>query len=221
MTRPNPSQAASGSAADQLCLDFVNTAEWHASEHPIERLGTYESLVAWGRRVDLLDAAAAGALLREAKRRPAAAAVALRRAVALREIIYRILVATLEGRPVVESDLARLNRALASSLPHLRVQAGRNDFAWAWRTDDRSLERMLWPVLRSAAELLTSDRLRRVGQCADDRGCGWLFLDTTKNGSRKWCEMKDCGNRAKARRHYQRERGAMGAAKSRAARGKP
>ncbi len=220
MTLRNPSQAASGFVSEKLCLDFVNTAEWHASKHPIERLSTYESLVAWARRADLLDAASVAVLLREARGHPTAAAAALKHAVALREIIYRILVATIEGRPVEESDLAKFNRALASSLPHLRVQAGRNNFDWAWRTDDRSLEQVLWPILRSAAELLTSGRLRRVGQCADDRGCGWLFLDTTKNGSRKWCEMKDCGNRAKARRHYQRERKVRSATRSRAVRGK-
>jgi predicted RNA-binding Zn ribbon-like protein len=66
---------------------------------------------------------------------------------------------------------------------------------------------MLWPILRSAAEVLTSEKRTRLGQCADDRGCGWLFLDTSKNRSRRWCDMEDCGNRAKARRHYLRERG--------------
>jgi predicted RNA-binding Zn ribbon-like protein len=66
---------------------------------------------------------------------------------------------------------------------------------------------MLWPVARSAADLLTSaEELARVGQCADDRGCGWLFFDTSRNHSRRWCAMKDCGNRAKARRHYRRQR---------------
>ena len=66
---------------------------------------------------------------------------------------------------------------------------------------------MLWPIVESAAELLTSERRSRIGQCADDRGCGWLFLDATKNRSRRWCAMGDCGNRAKARRHYLRTRG--------------
>ena len=65
---------------------------------------------------------------------------------------------------------------------------------------------MLWPVVQSAVDLMTSPELDRVGQCADDRGCGWLFVDTTKNRSRRWCDMRDCGNRAKARRHYAKKK---------------
>jgi len=65
---------------------------------------------------------------------------------------------------------------------------------------------MLWPILRSGADLLASEDRERVGQCADDRGCGWLFFDASRNRSRRWCNMEDCGNRAKAKRHYARER---------------
>ena len=66
-------------------------------------------------------------------------------------------------------------------------------------------DRILWPVARSAGELLISDKLDRVRQCADDRGCGYLFVDTSRNRSRRWCSMESCGNRAKAHRHYQRQ----------------
>jgi predicted RNA-binding Zn ribbon-like protein len=79
------------------------------------------------------------------------------------------------------------------------------EFAWDWAEDPDSLDRVLWVVARSAGELLTSDQLDRVRQCADDRGCGYLFLDTSRNRSRRWCSMESCGNRAKARRHYQRQ----------------
>ena len=75
-------------------------------------------------------------------------------------------------------------------------------FAWDW-TPENALDRVLWPVVRDAAELLSGEDLDRVGRCAD-ANCGWLFLDTSRNHSRRWCSMKDCGNRAKARRHYQR-----------------
>ena len=76
-------------------------------------------------------------------------------------------------------------------------------FAWAAGAPGTPLRRPLWPVLWSAADLLTSDRLARVRSCGDPR-CGWLFLDTSRNRSRRWCDMADCGNRAKARRHYAR-----------------
>jgi len=193
--------------AGALCLDFANTADWHASARPHESLKSYEDLVAWCRRADLLDAAHDARLLREARRHPAAAKAVLRRAIGLRDAIYRIVVSLLRGSPPNRADLAAFDRVLASALRHSRVIPGRGGLLWTWEGDDRALDAMLWPIVESAAELLTSERRSRIGQCADDRGCGWLFLDATKNRSRRWCAMGDCGNRAKARRHYLRTRG--------------
>ena len=80
-------------------------------------------------------------------------------------------------------------------------------FAWRWKRDD-GLDRILWPVAWSAAELLTEGPLARVREYPGDDNCGWLFLDTSRNGSRRWCDMSTCGNRAKARRYYRRVSGA-------------
>ena len=155
----------------------------------------------------MLDTVNAERLRRQARQRPSAATAALRRAISLREVIYRVVVSVMRGRPPDPADLDVFNRALASALRCSRVVPGRGGLVWIWKDDDRALEAMLRPIVESAADLLTSDLRRRVGQCADDRGCGWLFLDMTKNRSRRWCEMADCGNRAKAQRHYQRTRG--------------
>jgi predicted RNA-binding Zn ribbon-like protein len=202
-TAPVPPKLVAGA----LCLDFANTADWHASEQPRESLKTYEDLVDWCRLANLLDAARAAGLLREALRRPTAAKTALRRATGLREVIYRIALSLLRGSPPGPADLAFFNRALTSALRRSRVVPGSGGLLWTWTDDDRALDSMLWPIVGSAADLLTSEKRSRIGQCADDRGCGWLFLDTTRNRSRRWCAMGDCGNRAKARRHYQRTRG--------------
>jgi predicted RNA-binding Zn ribbon-like protein len=207
MARNRPTPTSPKLVAGAPCLDFANTADWHASARPQECLRRYEDLVAWCRRAGLLAPARAARLLREARRRPGAAQAALRRATALREAIYRIVVSLLRGSPPDPPDLAAFNRALASALRRSRIVSGGNGVTWAWEGDDRALDAMLWPIVESAADLLTSERRSRIGQCADDRGCGWLFLDTTKNRSRRWCEMGDCGNRAKARRHYLRTRG--------------
>jgi predicted RNA-binding Zn ribbon-like protein len=84
--------------------------------------------------------------------------------------------------------------------------------AWDWACAEDALDRVLWPVVHDAAGLLTSQELKRVKKCADER-CGWLFFDTSRNHSRRWCSMESCGNRAKARRHYERQRaGAKGEA---------
>jgi predicted RNA-binding Zn ribbon-like protein len=200
--------------AGALCLDFANTADWHASARPHEGLTSYEDLLTWSRRAGLLDAARAARILREARRRPGAARATLRRATALREAIYRIVVSLLRRSPPAPADLTTLNRALDDALRRSRLVAGPDGLAWNWERDDRAHDAPLWPIAESAADLLTSERRHRIGQCADDRGCGWLFLDTTKNRSRRWCEMDDCGNRAKALRHYRRTHGRRAAHRS-------
>jgi len=206
MRRTDSSRAQPRLIAGELCLEFANTADWHASDHPQESLKRYEDLLSWSRRTDLLDTAGVQRLLREARRHPAAAAQALKRAIFIREVIYRIFAALPRRQSPADSDLEAFNRALSSALQHLRVAPAMGRFVWSWEGSHRALDGILWPVLGSAADLLTSERRDRVGQCADDRGCGWLFLDRTKNRSRRWCDMEDCGNRAKARRHYKRIR---------------
>lgn len=205
--RREPANTNWNPLAGELCLDFANTASWHASAKPQETLGAFPDFVAWGRRVGLLNASRAERLMREAGKNPVAAAATLRRAIAIREVMYRIVVAVLQEKPPRASDLTSFNRELNSAFRHLRVVSGLRGCVWDWESPPGELEAMLWPILRSAADLLTSGRPQRIGQCADDRGCGWLFLDMTKNHSRRWCDMADCGNRAKARRHYQRRRG--------------
>jgi predicted RNA-binding Zn ribbon-like protein len=206
-TPDHASPAATKLVAGELCLDFANTADWHASAQPQETLTRYEALVSWAGRAGVLDASTARRLLREAAEHPIAASAALHRAITVREAIYRIAVGLLERQRPHPADLETLNRALASALPHRLVARGHDGFAWSWEPGSRALDQMLWPILWSAADLLTSEKRHRIGQCADDRGCGWLFLDTTKNHSRRWCDMEDCGNRAKAQRHYRRSRG--------------
>ena len=144
-------------------------------------------------------------LLQEAARRPAQAAAVLEQAIALREAIYRIFSAVAHKLPPEAADLDNLNAALSEALSRSQIIPAADGFAWDW-SGDGALDQMLWPIARSAADLLTSEEIHRIGECADDRGCGWLFLDMSRNHSRRWCDMKDCGNRAKASRHYQRQR---------------
>ncbi len=192
----------------RLCLDFANTADWHASGHPEERLNSYADLVAWAEQVGILTKDEAQHLYQEATLRPADTSEVLERAIDLREAIYRIFSAVAGGRPVEAATLSVLNAWLSAGLSRLQIIQTRTGFVWRWTGDQGALDQMLWPVAQSAAELLIAEELEWVKECADDRGCGWLFLDTSRNRSRKWCDMKGCGNRAKARRHYQRKRSA-------------
>jgi predicted RNA-binding Zn ribbon-like protein len=190
---------------ERLCLDFTNTVNWHASDHPVEELPHYADLLAWARKVNLLSEAEAQRLARRAARHPAEAKAVLERAHALREAIFRLLTAVAGHESSDPADLARVNAELPVALAHARLAPSAAGYDLAWPAGVEALDRPLWPVAYSAANLLTQpELLARVGECADDRGCGYLFLDMTKNRSRRWCDMKDCGNRAKARRHYER-----------------
>jgi predicted RNA-binding Zn ribbon-like protein len=189
----------------ELCLDFANTADWHASPKPQENLNSYSDLLVWGQMAGVLSDAEVQQLWQSAQTDPAKAQTALTRAIDLREAIYRIFVRLVDQETPSQSDLDILNYALQRALPHLRVEPSAEGFSFEWEVGDQDLERVLWPVVWSAADLLTSEDLDRVGQCADDRGCGYLFFDTSRNHSRRWCSMESCGNRAKAMRHYQRQ----------------
>jgi predicted RNA-binding Zn ribbon-like protein len=205
-----------------LCLDFANTLDDRPAAHPSEGLGSYADLLAFARQSHALPASHVDALLAEAARRPAEAEAALATALDLREVIYRLFLALSEGRAVPAADLASLNRALGLALAQARVVAavpvdnGKSSrgspqlagrFAWGWAREPVDLAAPLWPVARTAADLLTSADLSALRLCASD-ACAWLFLDTSRNGSRRWCSMRTCGNRAKARRHHARVRAA-------------
>jgi predicted RNA-binding Zn ribbon-like protein len=187
-----------------LCLDFANTAEWHASDHPTESLTSYAALIGWARPIGFLPDRVAQQLLRAADQHPAEAARVLDRAVALREAIYHLSAVAAHGKTPAAADQAILNTELSRSLSQSGLVWNKVTFDWERQGEDGDLDQMLWWIVRSASELLTSEDIKRVGVCADDRGCGWLFYDTSRNGTRQWCSMRGCGNRAKARRHYEK-----------------
>jgi predicted RNA-binding Zn ribbon-like protein len=189
-----------------LSLDFTNTVGSRLAEEVGEdHFSGYADLVRWGRQMDIVSATTAQALLAEAARRPIDAATVFAQAQALRETLYRVFSAVIAERAPEAADMAALNAALAAALPHLALIHTGDGFAWDWCEPAATMEQMLWPIARAAADLLTSEALARVEICAADT-CGWLFVDTSRNHSRRWCDMNDCGNRAKARRHYQRRR---------------
>jgi predicted RNA-binding Zn ribbon-like protein len=193
-----------------LCLDFVNTVDPRFAEDRREYLVDYADLLAWGRHVGTVPEEDVAGLSAAAAERPAEAAAVHGEAVALREGLHALLTAVLEDEPYPAGELALLNRWLDGTLGLRRLQPdGPGPLRWGWAAALPRLDRPLWPVVLSAAELLSSDRLQRVHRCPGEDGrCGWLFLDASKAGRRQWCSMQGCGNRAKARRHYARTRAA-------------
>ena len=197
-------QDGAGTADTALCLEFANTADWHAAAQPTESLRSYQDLLVWAQAHDLLSTSEQTALADLAAAEPAVAETVLAHAIALREAIYRIFVTLAAAATPETRDLALLNQALGDTLPYLQVQPSPQGYRWRWTTLADTLAAVLRPIALSAANLLTSAQVARVKQCEDERGCGFLFIDTSKNRSRRWCSMESCGNRAKVQRHRQR-----------------
>ena len=183
-------------------LDFHNTVSWRRAGLAEERLRSFPDLVAWGQAAGL--AARPKALLARTRERPAEAARALARALGLRATLHAVFTAIAEGHAPDAGDLRSLNRTLSGSLRRLAVARRPRGFAWSW-SDTSALDGLLGPIAWSAARLLTSDEADRVGRCANE-DCGWLFVDRSRRHNRRWCEMGECGSRAKARRYYARKR---------------
>ena len=192
-----------------VCLDFVNTVGSRLADHPSEYLRSNEDLLDWSRQVGLLAPEETEDLSRQAALDPEGTQETLSRALALREAIHRIISRAIAGESQEESDLSVLNRELSIALSHLSVMPTDGAYGWdwdlSWDEGETPLDRPLWPVAQSAAELLTSPKLGRVKVCAGD-GCGWMFLDESRNNSRRWCDSRDCGNRERVRRHLARKR---------------
>ncbi len=199
MTHPDSSQALLPPPADQLCLDFANTLFWRGATPPQETLRAPDDLLAW-----LSGAGQPGAEDARAhwNATPGAAETAHRTALDLRETIYRVLA----GTDPAPDDVAALNRALAAAPERRHLERTADGWAWRIPTWSPTLRYLLAPVLWSAADLLVGPRRGRVRTCANPQ-CRWLFLDDSKAGTRRWCSMSSCGNRAKAHRHYARKRG--------------
>ncbi len=181
-------------------IDFTNTVGSRGGM-PEEHFNTYADVVSWAKARGVIGRTEAQRLRQDAARRPAAARDGLGSVLALREALYRVFDAASSGRKPAAGDLARVNACVAVSLSGAHLRPTRSRLELAFEPLDRLAlaDRILTPVVRSAIDLLTSDTLARVRQCADT-SCAWLFLDTTRSRTRRWCDMKECGNRNKVRR---------------------
>ena len=188
----------------RLCLDFVNTVDWRGRKRPQEFLNTYLDLITWSLHVGLITDREAQLLKQKIDKNPSEAERILSRAIVLRETIYRLFSSIAEGLTASKKDLTMFNKYLSNTMKQSRVVESEDGLTWDSEGNKDKLDWILNPIIRSAADLLVSDDLKRVKRCAD-YACGWLFFDNSRNRSRRWCDMKDCGNRAKASRFYKRK----------------
>jgi predicted RNA-binding Zn ribbon-like protein len=184
-----------------VALDLLNTQNGAAGEPPEDDvLNDYRDLVAWASHLGLLTAADERRLRRRAQERPAEADAVYRRALQTRAYLHDVFEATAHGKPPARADLLRLQRDAAEAMAHGRLVSAHGQYHWSW-ADDQDLGRPLWPVIHAALTLVTDGPLDRVKGCSS---CRFLFVDESKNRSRRWCSMDDCGAEDKMRKYVAR-----------------
>lgn len=180
-----------------VAIDFTNTVGDRGAD-PEEHLNTFGDIVAWAEAREVLTRRAAATLRRRAASDPDGASRAHRRALEFREALYRVLRAAAAKRRPSAGDLDALNAYVSATFEGAALSLSGARFTL--ETPPRSaFDDVLQPIVRAGVELLTSANVEHVGRCADD-SCAWLFLDTTRSRTRRWCDMKSCGNRNKVRR---------------------
>lgn len=184
-----------------LCLEFTNTVDNYLNPGDGERFSGYGDLIKWAGDVGILDGDEIESLSGLYAQRTSEGEDTLYSAKKLRHTIHTIFAAIMTVGEPAESDLHYLNRAVAEMHDHLTLVIGDDGPHWVWQGEADRLDAILWPVTYSAVSLLTSVDLGQMRECSGS-SCTWLFYDTSKNRSRKWCKMGTCGNRAKAKRHY-------------------
>jgi len=184
-------------------LDFVNTVNrWSGSEPGAEYLHSYEELLRWHRIAGLAGPDGTRAL---SEGTSSARAAALAEAMEFRAALHAIFRAVANSRPLPQAALDHLNGVIEKTAAWRRLVAKGREISCGWDFTGAPPEAILGPVAWQAVELLEHGPLERIKECPVGEGCGWLFLDVSKNRSRTWCSMKTCGNSAKVKRFRARK----------------
>jgi predicted RNA-binding Zn ribbon-like protein len=188
-----------------LCLDFANTVDDRITDHPLELLTDYGRVLQWGEEAGVITVKTAQRLRHLASEAPGNALTTLRTSIQLRDTIYDIFTAIGHRRAIPNTALTVLNKSVRQAAQHAQIVRVNRRFTWEWIDPENNLESVLWPISRAAAELLNGEEIGYVRQCASET-CSVLFVDQTKNHRRRWCDMRICGSRDKARRYYLRRK---------------
>ena len=188
----------------RLCLDFINTVEFRDGKtFEQERLHDITDLLVWARHAGILTDTEASSAVSLYALRPDVGEDKFLRAFRLREAIHAIVRALIHRTEPPAGLMDLLNRELTEAHRNRILSSSGTSVGWTWQSGISPVDRVLWPIALSAAELLTEGNHARLHECGSER-CGWIFEDTSKNHSRRWCSMEDCGNQAKVRRYRQR-----------------
>jgi predicted RNA-binding Zn ribbon-like protein len=189
-----PHELIAHQVGGHLSLDFCNTAGEHLAEQPDELLRNWESFLRWATQVGLIGPASYAELLPHPE--------PLDEIIQLREAIHRVGLTVAGVRQLSGSDVVLIREHANASRPEIDFREG----AGRWRPNPTHASAQLCAILGGEAlSLLCSPKAKRVGVCGGGN-CGWLFLDESRGKRRRWCDMNDCGSRAKARRYYEKRK---------------
>ena len=188
-------------SSGSLCLDLANT--WGDRSDPgDDKLTGFHDLLEWAHGAGIMSDRERGELEKLAHIEAARSFGVFRTALDFRDTVFRLCSSVAAGNKPADEDVAALNAAL-ETVPRQRLCCGGECCEWEWPAEKLELRQLLWPVIQSAADLVSSPDVAKIRECgAPD--CSWLFLDHSRGGRRRWCDMSTCGNRAKARRYYDR-----------------
>src|SRR5512142_2855250 len=190
---------------ESIAADFANTLSGSRAHPSTDHVARYADLVEFAKQAGTISSSTAKRLLASAERRPAQATEIYRRSIALREAIWRAFDRIAHEREPETADLALISAEASDAYGNARVMRDASGYAWTWPDSD-DLARPLWPIARAAVDVLTTpDERDRLRECASDT-CAWVFVDRTKNHSRRWCDMGGCGNRSKVRAFRERQK---------------
>jgi predicted RNA-binding Zn ribbon-like protein len=185
-----------------LAFDFINTVNTRKPAPEFEYLETFEDLMAWSEKVGSLGGTRLQALREYAAMQPETALAAHRDVIEAREMLFELFSAIASGRPPGPAVNEAFNRRLSNAFQRINVKFGPSGTEIHFGNEEITLNEPLFPVLKSAFDILTGGDFRKIKECPR---CGWLFLDTSKNGKRKWCDMNVCGSREKSLDYYYRK----------------
>jgi len=188
-----------------LCFHFINTVNAWRGINLHEYLGSYQEVIEWCKKVDILDEAQRSALLQEAAKDETAAGLALQKLKKTRETLYQFFsgIAENDGGTLTAGVLEKFNKALGAGLSKLQFEPSGTGIRAMLKQEYTDLLSPLWTVMKSAYDVLTTEEHTRIKECET---CGWIFLDQTKNNKKRWCSPSSCGTADKSKRYYQRKK---------------
>lgn len=187
-----------------LCFNFINTVHSRAEgEEPFEYLSSYTKVIKWCRRLEVMEPNRIQVLSDYAEDHPQKAKKALREMLEAREMLYQFFSRIAAGQEVGKAELEVFNKQLSLALTKLRFVAEDKDLQLSWEDEPADLKEPLWRVMKSGYDILTEESFERIKEC---EACGWVFLDQSKNKSRRWCNMQTCGSIHKAKKYYHRKK---------------